>query len=190
MFGMVASYSFFSGFILTLYGLWVIEGLGFSAFTFGILLGSGGLGALAGAYLAGPTARRFGLGRSVVFTYVVAAGLLFLTPLAGGPVWVALTMLLVEQCVGDAFWTIHNVHALSMRQSITPDRQLGRVNAVFLLASQGLRPLGAIVAGVAAGIIGLRAGLLVSSVGINVAGLWLVFSPLLRSEDRNPGGKA
>lgn len=183
VFGMVATYSFFSGFILTLYGLWVIEGLGFSAFTLGILLGSGGIGSLVGAWLAGPTARRLGLGRSIVVTYTVAAALLFLTPLAGGPTWLALMMLLSEQCVGDTFWTIHNVHAISMRQTITPDEQLGRVNAVFLLASQGLRPLGALVAGVAAGFIGLQAGLLISAAGINVAGLWLLLSPLPSLKD-------
>ncbi len=181
--GMVATYSFFSGFILTLYGLWVIEGLGFSALTLGILLGSGAIGSIVGARIAAPTARRLGLGPSIVVTYFVAAGLSFLTPLAGGPVLLAFAMLLCEQCLGDTFWVVHNVHAMSLRQAITSDEQLGRVNAVFLLASQGLRPLGALVAGVAAGYIGLRAGLLVSSTGITLAGLWLWFSPLLRYRD-------
>ncbi|MEX1255104.1 MAG: MFS transporter [Dehalococcoidia bacterium] len=178
VFGMVATYSFFGGFIVTLYGLWVIDGLGFSAFTLGVLLASGGIGAVVGAWLAGPTARSLGLGRSIVATYIVAAALLFLTPLAGGPVWLAFMMLLTEQCVGDAFWTIHNIHAMSMRQSITPDERLGRVNAFFLLASQGLRPIGALIAGVAAGFVGVKAGLLISAVGINLAGLWLILSPL------------
>ncbi|MEX2159017.1 MAG: MFS transporter [Dehalococcoidia bacterium] len=177
---MVATYSFFSGFILTLYGLWVIEGMGFSALTLGILLGSGAIGSIVGARFAGPLARRLGLGPSIVVTYFVASGLSFLTPLAGGPVWLAFAMLLCEQCLGDTFWVVHNVHAMSLRQAITPDEQLGRVNAVFLFASQGLRPLGALVAGVAAGYIGLRGGLLVSSIGITVAGLWLLSSPLLR----------
>ncbi len=181
--GMVATYSFFSGFIVTLYGLWVIEGLGFSAFTLGLLLGSGGIGSLAGAWLAGATARRLGLGRSVVASYTVAAGLSFLTPLAGGPAWLALAMLLSEQCLGDTFWTVHNIQAISIRQSITPDEQLGRVNAVFLFASQGLRPLGALVAGIAAGFIGVRAGLLISCAGINLAGLWLLLSPLPRLKE-------
>lgn len=180
VFGMVTTYSFFGGFILTLYGLWVIEGLGFSPFTLGILLGSGSIGALVGAGLAGPTARRLGLGRSIVVTYAVAATLLFLTPLASGPAWLALMMLLTEQCLGDTFWTMHNIHALSMRQTITPDESLGRVNAVFLLASKGLRPFGALAAGLTAGLIGVQGALLLSACGISVAVLWLVLSPLLR----------
>ncbi len=184
--GMVATYSFFSGFILTLYGLWVIQGLGFSAFTLGLLLGSGGIGSLAGAWLAGATARRLGLGRSVVAAYTVAAALSFLTPLASGPAWLALAMLLSEQCLGDTFWTVHNIQAISIRQSITPDEQLGRVNAVFLFASQGLRPLGALVAGIAAGFIGVRAGLLISCTGINLAGIWLLLSPLPRLKEGIP----
>jgi MFS family permease len=184
IFAMVVTYSFFSGFILTLYGLWVIDGLGLSPLALGILLGSGGLGSLAGASFAGRASRRLGLGRSIVVTYVVAAALSFLTPLAAGPAWLAFAMLLTEQCVGDTFWTAHNIQALTLRQTIVPGDQLGRVNATFLLASQGLRPLGAVVAGAVAGIVGLQAGLLISCVGINVAGLWLLFSPLVsRAED-------
>lgn len=181
--GMVATYSFFSGFIITLFGLWVLEGLGFSAFTLGILLAGGGIGSLAGAWLAAPAARRLGLGRSIVATYVVAATLLFLTPLAGGRFWVALTMLFIEQCIGDLFWTIHNISAITMRQRITPDDQLGRVNSTFLLASQGLRPIGALVAGVTAEVLSIRAGLFISSAGISLAALWLILSPLVRLDE-------
>ena len=113
-------------------------------------------------------------------TYAVAATLLFLTPLAGGPAWLALMMLLTEEFLGDTFWTMHNIHALSMRQAITPDDSLGRVNAVFLFASQGLRPFGALAAGLVAGLIGVQGALLLSASGISVAVLWLVMSPLLR----------
>lgn len=178
---MVVTYSFFSGFILTLYGLWILRGLGLSASTLGILLGAGGFGSLTGAWLSGLASRSLGIGRSIVATYVTAASLLFLTPLAGGPTWLALSMLFAEQCAGDAFWAIHNIHAVTLRQTIVPGDQLGRVNAVFLVASQGLRPVGALVAGVVAANIGLRSGLLVSSAGINVAGLWLLFSPLTKA---------
>ncbi len=150
----------------------------------GILLGSGSIGSVVGAGLAGLTARRLGLGRSIVLTYAIAAGLLFLTPLAGGPTWLALMMLLTEECVGDVFWTIHGIHSLSMRQAITPNERLGRVNAVFLFGSQGLRPVGAVAAGLTAGVIGVQGGLLLSASGISVAVLWLVLSPLLRDVSR------
>lgn len=183
VFGMVATYSFFSGFILTLFGLWVIEGGGFSPFTLGILLAGGGIGSVTGAWLAGPAARRLGLGRSIVATYVVAATLLFLTPLAGGPIWIALTMLFIEQCIGDLFWTIHNISAITMRQRITPDGQLGRVNSAFLLARLGLRPVGALVAGVTAEVLSIRAGLFISSAGISLAALWLILSPLVKLDE-------
>lgn len=178
IFGMVVTYSVFSGFIVTLYGLWVIEGLGFSPLALGILLGSGGLGSLVGASLAGPTSRRLGSGRAIVATYVVAAALSFLTPLAFGPIWLVFAMLLVEQCIGDVLWTAHNIQATTLRQTVVPGDQLGRVNAVFLFAREGLRPLGAIAAGIIAGFFGLKAGLLIACCGINIAGLWLLFSPL------------
>jgi MFS family permease len=183
VFGMVATYNFFSGFILTLFGLWVIESLGFSPFTLGMLLAGGGFGSVAGARLAAPTARRLGLGRSIVASYVVAATLLFLTPLAGGPVWLALAMVAAEQCIGNVFWTIHNISAITMRQRITPDDQLGRVNSAFLWARMGLRPIGALVAGVTAEALSIRAGLFISSAGISLAALWLILSPLIRPDE-------
>lgn len=186
VFAMVVTYSFFSGFIVTLYGLWIIEGLGFSAFTLGMLLAGGGIGSLAGAWLAAPAARRLGLGRSIIATYVVAATLLFLMPLAGGPIWIALTILSVEQCVGNVFWTSHNINAITMRQQATPDEQLGRVNSAFLLASQGLRPIGALVAGITAEVLSIRAALFISSAGISLASLWLILSPLVSLDESSP----
>lgn len=180
IFGMATTYSFFSGFNLALYGFWVVRGLGFSPLTLGLLLGAGGLGSLAGAGLAGPVTRRLGWGPSVVVSYLLAAAALVAIPLARGPSWLGLTLLLCDQFFGDALWIIHNVSAMSVRQAVTPGRQLGRVNGTFLLASQGLRPIGALSAGPLASVVGMQGALFVMVAGINAAGLWLLCSPLLQ----------
>lgn len=178
IFGMAATYSFFSGFLIALYGYWVVRGLGFSAFGLGVLMGAGGLGSIAGAGLAGRLTRRLGWGPSVVGAYLVAAAALVLIPLARGPRLLGFAFLLGDQFFGDILWVIHNVGAMSVRQAVTPPAQLGRVNAAFLLASQGLRPLGALAAGPAAQAIGTQGALVIMVAGINLAGLWLYISPL------------
>jgi predicted MFS family arabinose efflux permease len=182
----VATYSFFGGFVLTAYGLWVVDELGFSPLTLGVLLATGGIGAVAGAGLTVPFTRRLGLGRSMIVTYAVATGVSFLIPFASGPTTLSFLILLCDQTLGDAMWSVHNTQALSIRQAVTPDAQLGRVNAVFLLASQGLRPLGALVAGLFAASFGLQATLLLFSIGISLAWLWLVLSPLPRFKEAEP----
>ncbi len=70
-----------------------------------------------------------------------------------------------------------------MRQRITPDDQLGRVNSAFLLARHGLRPIGTLVAGVVAEVLSIRAGLFISSAGISLAAIWLILSPLVKLDD-------
>lgn len=180
IFGMAATYSFFSGFLIALYGYWVVRGLGFSPFALGVLMGAGGLGSIAGAGLAGRVTRRLGWGPSVVGAYLVAAAALALIPLAREARLLGFAMLLGDQFFGDILWVIHNVGAMSVRQAVTPQPQLGRVNAAFLLASQGLRPLGALAAGPVAGAVGTQGALVVMVAGINLAGLWLYCSPLPR----------
>jgi predicted MFS family arabinose efflux permease len=177
---MVTSYSFFGGFFVALYGVLAIRELGFSALGLGLLTAAGGVGSLAGARLVSPASRRFGVGRSIIGSYVLAAGAAFTMPLAGGPAWLAFGLLLFDQVVGDALWVVNNVTDTSLRQALTPAAQMGRVNATFLLASQGLRPLGAIVAGLAAEAIGVRQALFIAVAGINLQVLWLIFSPLPR----------
>jgi hypothetical protein len=74
----------------------------------------------------------------------VAYGLLFAT-IAAGSLIGGLT---------NALW---NVVAVSLRQRITPDRILGRINSSYRLVAWGTRPLGAAAGGLLAELLGLRA---------------------------------
>jgi MFS family permease len=57
--------------------------------------------------------------------------------------------------LSNALW---NVVAVSLRQRITPDRILGRINSSYRLVAWGTRPLGAAAAGGLLGeLVGLRA---------------------------------
>jgi MFS family permease len=56
-----------------------------------------------------------------------------------------------------------NVVTVSLRQRITPDRLLGRMNASYRLVGWGTMPLGALLGGVLAEALGLRAAFLVAA---------------------------
>jgi predicted MFS family arabinose efflux permease len=101
-----------------------------------------------------------------------------LIPLAGGSPWTAMIMLMIAQLFGDGARTIYDIHAVSLRQTITPDHLLGRVNASLQFAIAGLGPIGALLGGILAETIGIRPTLAIAVLGGLFAAAWLVLSPI------------
>jgi hypothetical protein len=58
--------------------------------------------------------------------------------------------------VPDAHYLLWNVITVSLRQRITPDRLLGRVNSAYRLLAWGTMPLGAAAGGLLAQWLGLQ----------------------------------
>jgi hypothetical protein len=80
--------------------------------------------------------------------------------------------------VGNILWE-------SLLQSEVPKEILGRVSSVDWMVSLGLSPIGVAVAGVASGIVGIRATIIVPGVVISVLSLLpLIFVRSLTSIDR------
>ncbi|MEZ4664170.1 MAG: hypothetical protein R2911_42110 [Caldilineaceae bacterium] len=105
----------------------------------------------------------------------------FALPLAAGPTWLVMAILIVAQICFGLGLTFYNVGQVSLRQSITPDHLLGRMNATLNFAVAGLIPLGALLGGFAGEWIGLRPTLLISAGGEFLAIGWLLFSPVRNS---------
>src|SRR4029079_948753 len=100
---------------------------------------------------------------------------------AGGPLLLAALMVFLPQLIGDGLQTIEGVAELSLIQGVIPDRILGRVNATLEVFSHGIAyPLGALLAAVLAGWIGVRGGIFVGWAGMAASILLLVRSPLPR----------
>lgn len=176
--GSAGIFSLFGNFVGALYALYVIRQIGASPIFLGLLVATGGLSALLGAILAERVVRRFGLGKTVgigLFMYG-ATGLLI--PLAGGSVTFALFLLFLSQLLGDASISIYFIAEVSLRQSLVPASLLGRTNATMQFLSQGVAPLGALLAGVLGGMIGLRLTIFIGVLGIMLAGTWLLLSPV------------
>jgi MFS family permease len=124
----------------------------------GVIAALGGIGSLAGALVAERAVRRYGLGRLVVVSLVVAAIGNLLIPLApAGLPLVAVACLLGQQLIGDTAVTAFDVTEVSVRQARVHDRSLGRVNATVRVAMVLAQLGGTIVGGLVAEMAGLRA---------------------------------
>lgn len=174
--------SFFGGAFAALYGLFVIRELGVAPALYGALVTMGGIGALAGALVAAPLVRRVGLGRTLLGAMLLSRGVALLTPLASGPPIVAIAMLMTGQLVGDFGMEVYLINEVSLRQSIIPGHLLGRVSASVQFLTEGMVPLGAILAGLLAGMIGIRATLLLAtSLSFVLSSAWMLCSPAFRA---------
>ncbi|MBZ0293208.1 MAG: MFS transporter [Anaerolineae bacterium] len=169
---------FFGSFFGVLYSLYAIRYLGLSPAQLGLVIGSGGIGALLGSLLAGFVARRVGLGRVLSLSLMLGGGINLIIPLAGGPPLLAMMMLIAGQIVGDAVWSVYTINEISLRQSLVPDHLLGRVNASVGFVAEGIAPIGALIGGTLATAIGTRETLFIACAGIFIGTLWVVFSPV------------
>jgi MFS family permease len=170
-----------------LYTIYLVDELHLDALLFGIVVSAGGVGALIGSFFASRAIARFGIGPALVWSAVGASAIGVLTPLAGGPLLVATLMVFLPQLIGDGLQTIEGVAELSLVQGVVPDRILGRVNAPLEVLSHGIAyPLGAFLAAVISGWIGVRGGIAIGWAGMAASLVFLVRSPLpqvRRSED-------
>ncbi len=173
---------FFGGFIGSLYILFAMRDLKLDTATLGLIISVGGASSLLGALLTQPLMRRIGMGPSLIAAAIVAGLASLMVPLAHGSFAMCVGFLLASQA-GDASWSIYAINETSLRQTITPDHILGRVNSAMLLLFRGILPLGALMGGVMAEFFGVRTTMLAGSMGSLLSVLWLVFSPVRHIRD-------
>jgi MFS family permease len=133
--------------------------MGLSAAGFGIVTATIGVGSLIGTWLAVPAGRRLGPFRTLVLSVVLCGASLVVPIVTADPVLVGGSMAVCG--VAIVLW---NVITVSLRQRITPDRLLGRMNASYRLVGWGTVPLGAALGGALAEALGLRPTFLVAAV--------------------------
>lgn len=168
--------TFFGGTFAALYLIYTFRLFG--ALGCGLLVACGGLGAFVGSWLAPWCTRRLGGGRTLIAATLLFGVLACVTPLAGGPPPLAFGLLALSQLVGDTGFSIYTISEISLRQQLVPQALLGRVNASLHMLSNGALPPGALLAGLLAGLIGIRLTLLVGACGMVLAVACLLGSPL------------
>ena len=154
--------------------------MGLSKAGYGVLLATLGAGSLLGTWLAVPAERRLGRVRTLVLSVVLNAASLVVFVLTTSPVLVGTWLAVIG--VAIVLW---NVITVSLRQRITPDRLLGRMNAAYRLVGWGTMPIGALLGGVLAEWLGLRPAFLVAAL-ITLATLagfrWVTEEAVARTE--------
>lgn len=178
--GEAATYNLFWQVVDTVLALYAVRVLGLSPLALGLVFATGSAGALLGATLTGRVARRHGLGPTIVGAATLSAVAPVLIPLAGDRTVTSVAILAGALFVRGIGVSGCNVHAVSIRQAITPDHLLGRMNGSYRLVTWGAIPLGALLGGTLGQDIGPRATLLVGALGLATAALWLALSPVRR----------
>jgi MFS family permease len=171
----------FSGVLAAVSVLFLAREVGQPPAVIGLVLAAGSAGGVLGALTAGRWIRGLGQGRTVVTALLVTGPVALALPLTtpgAGLAWFALGMAAVAY--GGV---VYNVAQVSFRQSVCPDRLLGRMNASIRFLVWGTIPLGGLLGGALGELIGLRATLLVTAVGMALSPVWVLASPLRRLRD-------
>jgi MFS family permease len=151
--------------------------LGGDAGFYGILLGAVGVGAIGGALVMPQLRARLDSDGLMLAAALVTAAVMALLSLAP-PRWVALPALLL---LGGA-WIIALTTLNGTMQAVLPNWVRGRALAVYLTVFNGAMTLGSLTWGALAEALGVPATLVVSAVGLVVAGFVLHRVKLPRGE--------
>ena len=173
-----ALFNLFSALGMAVFLLYAVRRLGISPAVVGIVFSLGSIGFVVGSIVAQPVGRRLGIGPALVLAAAVQGGAFLLVPLAPAdaavPFFVAAFAL--ETCAAP----VYNITQISLRQTITPIRMQGRMNATMRFVVWGTLPLGSLLGGVLGEVVGLRTTLWISAVGTAAAVVPLLTGALLR----------
>jgi MFS family permease len=157
--------------------IYVTKDLGFEPGILGMIFAVGGVSSLFGAVLAQRSARTFGVGPSMWGGLALMAVSMLFVPIAPEAGVIAVGLLVAQQLVGDGGVTVFEVNQMSLRQTLTPERMLGRVNATIRLSGLAAMLAGSLVGGLIGEFVGLRATLVVGAAVTGAAAMCVFFSP-------------
>jgi predicted MFS family arabinose efflux permease len=155
---------------------YAVRALGLGPQAVGMTLAAYGAGMVVGALLASRVVGAMPFGRAIQLgpaVSVLAAAAMVATLAVPTGVLAAVSFFLFG--VGPIVWTITST---TLRQSITPDRMLGRVSSVFLTVNAGARPVGAALGGVVGAAWGEPACLWLALAGF-VLQAWIILASSL-----------
>jgi predicted MFS family arabinose efflux permease len=119
-----------------------------------------------------------GIGPAIIVLLGVGQLAGILIPLASGPKWVVIALLSTHQLVGDAAMVGYSIYAVSLRQTVIPQDEIGRTTATFHAITGVLLPTGAILSGWLATQIDVRATIWIGVIGGLLAPLIVTLSPV------------
>jgi MFS family permease len=166
--------------VATLFLVYGVRERGLSPAAVGLILSVSAVGALVGAFVSTRLIRRYPVGP--VYGLALAAIYVspLLIPLAAGPRPVLIGLFMLSLVLAYFGGGLSNVIQLSLRQTLTPQSLMGRMNAAFRTLLFGGGALGGLAAGLVGGALGLRAGLTVIAVASAAMVVPTALSPVVR----------
>ncbi|MDF3140933.1 MULTISPECIES: MFS transporter [unclassified Streptomyces] len=161
----------------TFWAYYLLTTLGASPTAFGVIMGVGGAGSLAGALFAPRISARIGVGPTIITGFAVS-------PLAQVPLFLAdpgrgWQIALAVTLAVQLFWaTASGTSQRSLRQIMCDPRFQGRMQAASTTVTAGSRPLAAATAGGLALLLDVRAVLVVGALFQVVPVVLLLASPV------------
>lgn len=182
-----ATFNFVQSGFITIFVVYAVRDLHLSPFQLGVVLGAIAVGALCGAMLANRLRKAFGLGHTMLLAIAPATlcQLAVLIPRGSGAG--SMTVLCIAEFLYGCGVLIFKVNTITLLQTVTPDRLLGRMNASYRLILFGTAPLGAVLVGVLGEAVGLHSALLITVIIFTSPILWTLFSPIFRMREMPTG---
>jgi MFS family permease len=126
--------------------------MGLSEAGFGLLTTGFAVGSVVGSILAERAERFLGKANALAIG-ALASGLMLMVP----GIWPEVAPVFLSMVVSGVTIVVWNVVTVSLRQRISPPHLLGRVNATYRLLAWGFMPIGAVLGGLLAEWLGVRA---------------------------------
>jgi MFS family permease len=177
-----ASFNFFGNVGSAVLIVYAVRVLDLRPAVIGLAFTIGNVGALVAAFTSGPISARLGVGRTIVTSSIIG-GPMFLVVAFAPHGNAALAVIGPAVAVGSFTNVIYNVTQVSLRQTITPERIQGRMNAVMRFLVWGTIPLGNLIGGALGTWIGLKETLIIGGIGSCLPFLAVLFSPVRAIRD-------
>lgn len=141
-----------TGAVLVLFAVGAESALGLTEAQFGFLLLATAIGSISATFLTEWFERHVGRARTLTIS-VVGMTVFVGAPAVTANIWA----LAVAMLIGGMMVMLWNIPTVSFRQRVTPDHLLGRLNSVYRMLAWGTMPLGALLGGLLAEWLGVRA---------------------------------
>ncbi|MFF2846120.1 MFS transporter [Streptomyces sp. NPDC058001] len=161
--------------------VFLVRSVGLTPGTVGALIAASSAGGVAGAFVARRVAHRIGTARATLLFELGLPMLALLIPLTVGGAGILLFV--AGGFSVSAGVVAGNIIKASFQQRYCPPDLLGRLTASTAFLSYGAIPVGALLGGALGTALGLRAAMAITTAGVPLAALILLFSPIRRSRD-------
>jgi MFS family permease len=171
---------FFDAFSASVIVIYVIREVGLSPGLMGLAFALSSVGFVAGSVVGPRFERRFGVDGAILWGLALVGASPYTMVAANDalPDWVNVAFFALPGLIGGFGGVIQHAGLQAVRQSITPERLLGRVYASASFVGDVLWLVGALAGGVLGETVGLRAAVVVLALGYAIPFVYALFSPL------------